>query len=540
MRFFTGAFDSQGEPIAESLIYRTQQGRERQLGFPGRLGSRRQRVKGPCIYMGVLFHHFGHFVLEGLSRMWFAKEHPDMPIVWSTYGTPRDRSTTRSSYRPWQADLVKLIGVDNPPMFVERAITFSELVIPEPGYRIQNYFHPTHRDALAVVDCEPLAGCNTWLSRSRLDPRKGGNRTEALLERRLAGAGWQIIHPEELSIKDQLAALRSSERVAGMQGSAFHNLLFLRNPEGLAVDIISRDADLPLRSENRNYQTIAKAKAIKQTIHRPEFERVIERKGPARVERIAQNSFQYLAALQVRPVANNKRRGPARTSERIRQILRVRPGESYLEIGVAGGTTFLDVDVQRKHAVGREFRFDVSQFAQPGADYFEMTTPEFFRWFADPDTRYDLVFLHGSPGWKDTLRDFSSTISHSHTGTVWLINGVVPPTLIGLSGDDATREARRLDGENIRSDDNQDLFRVVFAVRQFFPQFSYRTVIDGACSQLVLTRHPREGEGVGEEDFGDLSSVDRLRCVDLVANWSVLEEASESETVAWLAAQAHP
>jgi hypothetical protein len=195
------------------------------------------------------------------------------------------------------------------------------------------------------------------------------------------------------------------------------------------------------------------------------------------------------------------------------------------------------VDAQSKHAVGREFRFDVSQFAQPGADYFEMTTPEFFRWFADADARYDLIFLHASPGWKDTLRDFSSTIPHSHTGTVWLINDVVPRTLAGLSGDEAIREARRLDADNVRSDDNGDRFRIAFAIRQSFPQFSYRTVIDGGCSQLVVTRCPRSGE---ESGFSDLSSADRLSHVDLVANWSVLEEASESETVAWLAAQAHP
>lgn len=69
-------------------------------------------------------------------------------------------------------------------------------------------------------------GTKTYLSRSRLPMDFRRVQGEALLEQELASQGWKIIHPETLSIRDQLIELASSRCLAGSIGSALHLLMY--------------------------------------------------------------------------------------------------------------------------------------------------------------------------------------------------------------------------------------------------------------------------------------------------------------------------
>ena len=253
-RFLMGAFDAADRPIAGSLLFRTSGDGEIQIGFPGHPTASREHVAGSAIYMGVLFHHFGHFLLEGLSRAWFAKANPELPIVWSVDEPPsaekwknpgfalrsaEERILGRPKYKKWQSEVLALLGIRNRPVFVSRSTTFERLIVPDIGYKIQTYLHPEHRDFLAVVEHRPEAGRWTWLSRAGLSAP--GNRAAALVDKRMAAAGWNVVHPERLPVSEQVRTLSESERVAGEQGSAFHLLLFLKNLDGMRVDIFSRD-----------------------------------------------------------------------------------------------------------------------------------------------------------------------------------------------------------------------------------------------------------------------------------------------------------
>ena len=58
-------------------------------------------------------------------------------------------------------------------------------------------------------------------------------------EERLAAAGWTVVHPERMSVAEQVQVLASAVHVAGIEGSAFHTLLLLRGFSG-TVDVLTR------------------------------------------------------------------------------------------------------------------------------------------------------------------------------------------------------------------------------------------------------------------------------------------------------------
>ena len=72
------------------------------------------------------------------------------------------------------------------------------------------------------------------------------------------------MHPEELSVREQMAHIASAERIAGEQGSALHSIILLEKPKDLRVDFFIRDPSETDGLYNRNYDTIAERKGIFQ------------------------------------------------------------------------------------------------------------------------------------------------------------------------------------------------------------------------------------------------------------------------------------
>ena len=66
---------------------------------------------------------------------------------------------------------------------------------------------------------------NPYISRSRLPDGLRRIEREAELDQLLLNRGWTVIHPEQLSVNEQLRHLRQAQVIAGPLGSAFH-LLF--------------------------------------------------------------------------------------------------------------------------------------------------------------------------------------------------------------------------------------------------------------------------------------------------------------------------
>jgi len=67
-----------------------------------------------------------------------------------------------------------------------------------------------------------------WVSRSRLPPPRRAIAGEKVLEEHLAD--WRIVHPQELSMAEQIEVFSKHTTYAGMIGSAMHNILFSRSP----------------------------------------------------------------------------------------------------------------------------------------------------------------------------------------------------------------------------------------------------------------------------------------------------------------------
>ncbi len=174
------------------------------------------------IYGGLLYEHFGHFLVESVSRLWYVLEHPEhnYPLVFVTEksGTPCQQIL----------DFFALIGINRKRLlFIQEPTCFDKIIVPEQsavlsGYYTSPFILPYEKAAAAVT---PQKFAKVYLSR-----RKFHGAVQLLgeekLEKIFRANGYKVIYPERLSLKEQIAYIRGAKAVASVMGSASHLMLF--------------------------------------------------------------------------------------------------------------------------------------------------------------------------------------------------------------------------------------------------------------------------------------------------------------------------
>lgn len=199
-----------------------------------RPGESADRVAGPAIYLGPLHRHFGHFATESITRVWYpltqSAKSVRLVVMPEVDSIDERESYTRASMPEWQRGVFDYFGLTN-LHFVRRETTFEDLVIPEQAAILNSRTHsPTYLDLL-TEHRERTFGTSTpqakvyYLRPS--DPRSGRVAGEPYLARFLHSCGYQVVAPEKMPIRDQLALASSAAKVIATQGSALHifNLL---------------------------------------------------------------------------------------------------------------------------------------------------------------------------------------------------------------------------------------------------------------------------------------------------------------------------
>ena len=458
-----GVFDRRGRVVRQSLLWRSY-GR---MGFPAEPTSPPRKDVREVVFGGHLPRHFGHFILEGLSRLWFARQHPALPIAWACpAGEPAP------SYTSWQQQILEVVGIGNEALFVTEPTRFARVHVPEAGYRVKDFCSDQQAAFLAAYPARPRdPELRLWLSRSAV-----GSAFESVhaarLERQLAALGWTIVQPERLPIREQLELLARSIQVAGEEGSAFHLLALLADLNGLRVDIICRRPDRPVEHQNHNYQTIADSRSLQQRLHVVPEERVLGVEG-GHVRKVATTLAGHLEAVGVvwpPPSAMLPGARPqtgARPLAGLANVVAAALGAgSYLEVGDEREGVYPNVTIPVRDIVRTRFQVDPRRSQGDGLQLFEMPCHEFFLFCADLSRRYDVIVLDGFATRGQLLQRLIGSRRHAHPGTVWLLH--------------ATDDADTGSGLDL--------------VRDLFPWLRWHRVVCGEGTCLVLAGEAASGE----------------------------------------------
>lgn len=224
--------DADGLPVDEARLVRHP---ERRVRHPTSVEPRQRpavHVTEPAVYVGHLgFLHIGHFLTEGIARLWYVAGLPAEDGSLLVYhGRPGALDT------PIAAAILSGLGIDR-----ERLVSFAEparidlLRVPSPSMVNMAAVSSVHRRLAeqvgSALGVEVSGGSDpglgpVYLSRSQLPSTSRLLAGEAGLERVLRRHGVRIVHPQELPIVEQMRVFARHRPVIGPIGSAFHLSIF--------------------------------------------------------------------------------------------------------------------------------------------------------------------------------------------------------------------------------------------------------------------------------------------------------------------------
>ncbi len=207
--------------------------------------------------------HYGHWLTEGLSRFWYFLEHPvegskvpEGTNVRKILIRLRDR-VAKSQFH-WRSAF-RAFGICSHNL--ERwpaAFRANEIRVPEPSMVNASHLHRDHlkvtqqiarfviRGKSFVRDERPL-----YLSRTKLKRSVHSFRGEHRIEEYCRKSGFRIVYPERLSLRDQIEMVNIHDTFVGLQGSAFHSLMFRLPGRSARCVYLSTE-----RGEGGNYANI--------------------------------------------------------------------------------------------------------------------------------------------------------------------------------------------------------------------------------------------------------------------------------------------
>lgn len=183
------------------------------------------------IFAGFINNNeWGHFIADWSVRLWYPLLHDDHSdiIFCSRTGFEIHGNIKR---------LLELAGIELKRIRIIRkddpVLQFHSIIIPEPaiakeGYR-KEYKLLFQKAADKIMDMNagnPIFSGRIYLSRTAMHPCK--EYGEKRLEEVFLDKGYTVVHPEQLTVDEQLGYYCGCKTMASIEGSAAHNIVFCR------------------------------------------------------------------------------------------------------------------------------------------------------------------------------------------------------------------------------------------------------------------------------------------------------------------------
>jgi hypothetical protein len=206
--------------------------------------------------------------------------------------------------------------------------------------------------------------------------------------------------------------------------------------------------------------------------------------------------------------------------EILNTLAKLNYGKKYLEIGVARGITFKNIQVESKVAVDPCFKFNTQEVSNGLISFHEKTSDHFFRENLDKD--FDLIFLDGLHTFDQTLRDLLSAISITSKTAIIVIDDVCPVDY--FSSLPSHREAincRKIIGSDLRSWMG-DVYKLVYFCFYYILDWKFAT-INESHGQLIMWKSFRDqinkDNKLTLDDIANMNYSDYLLTKDLHFNF---------------------
>ena len=192
------------------------------------------------VYCGYLINHWGHFLIEAVTRLWYFMENDtsvDKYVFFIEEGS--DREITGN-----YLEFLKLLKIWERLEIINKPTTYREVIVPELGIVCRESYTPKLLkvfDAVAenaVPDPDWETPEKIFYSRSQFKKGMPFEFGFECIDNFFEKNGYTILYPEKVPLRRMIHYIRNSKVVASLSGSLPHNMLFAR--QGQKLEIVER------------------------------------------------------------------------------------------------------------------------------------------------------------------------------------------------------------------------------------------------------------------------------------------------------------
>lgn len=220
---YGGVYTSKGQFIEMSALDRP--GTRFVTAYPPETVHSVNPIRKDCeaVYCGPLLPHFGHFLVEGMARLWWG-------IKNDFHGKYLFQSVGGAKLPAFASYIFESLSVLDRVDLVQTPIEYNTVFVPEVGLRLGK---SAHYDVLIPFkkireahEKQLENSVKTPLYLSRLSLNGGQSIGETSIQKIMKKNGYRTIFPEKMTMREQIINILAASDIAGICGSAMHLLLF--------------------------------------------------------------------------------------------------------------------------------------------------------------------------------------------------------------------------------------------------------------------------------------------------------------------------
>ncbi len=218
--------------------------------------SKINEINEEVIYLGYIFNHWGHFLVDCSTRLWYLIDEWDhkKKLCFSVY----ENSNFKMIENIKKFFEYLGVNVEKQIIFINCPTKFKTVIVPEAGYIANSYYSKQYLKVFdKVVENIPYKDYGykkIYFTRQKLVKARMSEFGEDLFEKIYMNNEYKIIAPEKCSLEKQVNLIRSAEDIVCMAGTIAHNMLFAKNNQRITilnktyiVNIVQKDINMMKR-----------------------------------------------------------------------------------------------------------------------------------------------------------------------------------------------------------------------------------------------------------------------------------------------------
>lgn len=189
------------------------------------------------VYCGYLFRHWGHFLVETVTRLWYVLEKDPSIDKYVFFLEADENRTVSGNHRKF----LELLNIWDKAEFISVPTTYREVIVPEMSFACMKYYSPKYVEIFDTIagnvvpdpQWQPLD--KIYFTRTNFAKKTGLEFGLDSMDHFFEKNGFTVLSPENIPLDQMIYYIRNASVVGSVSGTLPHNMLFGADGQKLIV-----------------------------------------------------------------------------------------------------------------------------------------------------------------------------------------------------------------------------------------------------------------------------------------------------------------